>query len=442
MNRFLLVLMGVSALAVTGAQAQISADSARRNQFPVVTLDEAIRLSAQVQPTVISAEGTVRNADAQLRATRGQFLPSLSATSSAGISAGGSRFDNISNTVIAADNTTTASVSTGLSARVDLFTGFRRGADIRAAKAQGDAADALLVDAQYQSKLTTTTAFLNALFDAQLVGVREAGVRRAEEQLKIAVAKLASGSATRSDSLQSLVNLGTARIQLVNAQAQQAEDEANLGRLIGAEGRVAAADDSSFYHVLTQIDTVQLRIEALSGSPRVQSTVANQNAARAGLSSARSGYWPTLSLAGNYNYSGTDASNYSLFNTRSLTLSLSWPLFNNFTRERNITQQQVSLENAEANAADARREVTAELTTQLTALEAARIRIEITDISVAAAEEDLRVQRERYRLGASTIVELLTSQENLSQAEVDRVNARFDYLKAKAQIEAIIGRAL
>ena len=33
------------------------------------------------------------------------------------------------------------------------------------------------------------------------------------------------------------------------------------------------------------------------------------------------------------------------------------------------------------------------------------------------AEEDLRVQQERYRLGASTILDLLTSQESLVQAE-------------------------
>ena len=75
-------------------------------------------------------------------------------------------------------------------------------------------------------------------------------------------------------------------------------------------------------------------------------------------------------------------------------------------------------------------------------MDAARQRIEITGISVAAATEDLRVQQERYRLGASTIVDLLTSQEALNQAEVDVVNARFDYLRAKAQIEALIGRNL
>jgi outer membrane protein TolC len=52
------------------------------------------------------------------------------------------------------------------------------------------------------------------------------------------------------------------------------------------------------------------------------------------------------------------------------------------------------------------------------------------------------VQQERYRLGASTIVDLLTSQEALNQAEVDVVVARFAYLRAKAQLEALVGRTL
>ena len=44
--------------------------------------------------------------------------------------------------------------------------------------------------------------------------------------------------------------------------------------------------------------------------------------------------------------------------------------------------------------------------------------------------------------GAATIVDVLTSQEALSQAEVDAVTARFNYLRAKAQIEALVGRSL
>ena len=107
-----------------------------------------------------------------------------------------------------------------------------------------------------------------------------------------------------------------------------------------------------------------------------------------------------------------------------------------------MVQRSTAVDVAEATAADVKRQVDAELTARLADLLAARVGIEITRASVVAAEEDTRVQQERYRLGAATIVDVLTSQETLNQAEVDVVNARFAYLRAKAQIEALIGRPL
>jgi outer membrane protein TolC len=80
--------------------------------------------------------------------------------------------------------------------------------------------------------------------------------------------------------------------------------------------------------------------------------------------------------------------------------------------------------------------VAADLELRLAELEAANSRIEITRTSVVAGRRGPSSQQERYRLGAATIVDVLTSQEALNQAEVDVVNARFDYLRAKAQIEA------
>jgi outer membrane protein len=97
---------------------------------------------------------------------------------------------------------------------------------------------------------------------------------------------------------------------------------------------------------------------------------------------------------------------------------------------------------AEARAADARRQANANFTQQLAALEAAAQQLTIAQASRAAADEDLRVQQERYRLGAATIVDVLTSQVSLGQAEVALVQARLNVLVARAQIEALLGREL
>jgi outer membrane protein TolC len=412
-------------------------------QQPAVTLADAIRRAERVQPAMVRASADVRTAAAQRRSALGAYLPRVSASSSGSdfFSEGPARIDPVTGE-LASGNASSRSISTSFSASLDLFTGFRRGAEMRAARAGEDAATASLVDARFEQALTTTNQFLDALAAAQLLRVREASVRRAEQQLKTAVAKLRAGSATRSDSLRSLVTLGNTRLDQITTQTQLASAEANLARLIGEPGRVSAADDSAFYQVMPAIDTQALRTEAESKSPRIQSAAANAAAARASARASRSAYWPSLTLAANTGWNGSRVTDYDLFNQRQVSLSLRWNLFDGFDRELTVVQREADLDLAEATAADAGLEVQAELTTRLAELDAARTRTEITQTSVAAATEDLRVQQERYRLGASTIVDLLTSQEALNQAEVDVVNARFDYLRAKAQLEALIGRNL
>jgi outer membrane protein TolC len=272
--------------------------------------------------------------------------------------------------------------------------------------------------------------------------VREASVRRAEEQLSLSIAKLHVGSATRSDSLRSLVNLGSARLTLVSARSDVARTQAALGRTLGFDGRVEAADDSTFYNFSLGLDTAALQQEALARSPQARAADASAEAARASLKAARAAYFPTLALSGAASWNGNNTGDYQLYGQRSVSLGLSWPIFNRFQREQRIDNQASSLAVAEATSKDTRRQIRASLTTQAAALEAARVRIGITRTSVEAATEDLRVVNERYRVGAATIVDILTSQEALAQAEVDAITARFDYLKARAEIEALIGRRL
>ena len=428
-------------LQVALATALIAGPAAAQER--TVTLAEAIKLAERTQPSVVQAQGDVRTAGAQRRSAWGAFLPTVSANSSASdfFSEGASRIDPITGQLLSG-NTTNRSVNTSLSASVDLFTGFRRGAQLKAARAGQAEADASLVDARFQQALATTNQFFDALAAAQLVSVREASVRRAEEQLKVSVAKLRAGSATRSDSLRSLVTLGNTQLDLIQARTDLATAEANLGRLIGEVGRVQAADDSAFHVVGAEVDTSALRAEAEARSPRIQRATASANAARASLQASRSAYWPSLTLGANTGWNASRSNDYTFLNQRQLSLQLRWELFNGFDRELAIAQRVASADVAEATAADERRAVEAELTARLAELDAARSKIGITQTSVAAATEDLRVQQERYRLGVSTIVDVLTSQEALNQAEVDVVTARFDYLRAKARLEALIGRTL
>lgn len=399
-------------------------------------------MAAAHDPNVIQAQGNLRSAGSGVRAAKSQYLPSLSAGGSGGssFSDGPPRFNPITNQLTTGNSS--QSLSLGISSDVDLFTGFRRGGDVKTANAREDAAGASFDESLARSALETAGDFYSALASRELVEARRRGVARAQQQLSIAVAKLQTRSANVADSLRAVVQLGEARLNLVSEEASLARFEASLARRLGFRGRIAATEDSSLRVPGPALDTAAIMTEALGRAPAIRRTDATVRSAEGSLTSAKAAYWPQLRLSGNYAYAGSNSDSYTFYNTRNLTLGLSWPLFNRFQREQQVSDRQTTLDTERARAEDAKREVAASLTTQFAALEAARQRIELTRLSVQAAQADVAVALERYRLGSVGITDLNAAEAGLTRAEEGAVNARFEYLRAKAQIEAILGRRL
>ena len=245
-----------------------------RAQERAVTLADAIRLSERVQPAVVRAAGDLETAAAQRRSAWGAYLPSLTASSSASsfFSEGPSRIDPVTGQLLSGNTLQPEPQHLALGQRGPLHRLPARRRDASAARANQTAAEASFVDARFQQALATTNQFLDALAAQQLVRVRETSVRRAEEQLKTSVAKLRAGSATRSDSLRSLVTLGNARLELIRARTDLATAEAGLARLIGETGRVQGdATTRRSTRSMAAPDTAALRAEAEAKSPRIQS---------------------------------------------------------------------------------------------------------------------------------------------------------------------------
>ena len=433
MRRLTLVLACCAFPAASEALAQ------RRE----LTLAEALTLAEQNAPAVVTARGNVRSTGAGVRAAWGQFLPTVSTSAGYGASAsdGPSRTDPITGEIISGDQSS-KSLSLGGSASIDLFTGFSRGANLSSARAGRTEAEAALVFEQSLSARNTTNQFLQALQGADLVRVRNEAIRRAQEKLAIANAKLATRATTIADSLQAVVDLTRSQLQLLADERNLADAEANLARLVGMDGRVTAVSDSSLFRIASVGDTAALMTEAQERAPSVIRSQAQVRTARANVSITRATYLPRISLSSRTSWSGSDRNDFTLFNNRSVDLSFSWSLFNGFGRERDMVTRQVALDAAVAREADERHRVGAALTSQLAALSAAEQRARLTSQNLETARASARVQTERYRLGSINIEQLNQAQDALSNAETDAVSARYDYLRAKAEIEAILGRTI
>src|SRR5213592_3926437 len=134
-----------------------------------VTLQEAVRRALGVQPAMVQARGDQRNAGASARSAWGAFLPTLS-TSASATRSNSDRFDPNSTALLSK----VYSYSRGLSASLELFDGFRRFANLRAASAGQDAAGAGVVNQRFQVTLQTKQVFYNALATEELLRVAEA----------------------------------------------------------------------------------------------------------------------------------------------------------------------------------------------------------------------------------------------------------------------------
>ena len=434
------VLAGiVSALVATGgglaAQQRPAAGLPAQLQ---VSLAEAVRRALDVQPAMVRARGDATNAGWQKRGAVGAFLPTVLFSSSAFRQNTQSNVNGFQSA-----SAGTYQFNTGLSASVDLFTGFRRLANYRNADATQDAADAEVVNQRYLVSAATAQFFYTSLANEELVRVAEAQLERAKEELQISVNKFQAGAATRSDTLTATVDLGNAQLALLQAQANLATAQANLARQIGVDGVVRAVPDSQLPPVP---DTTELRTAALRQAPVVMQAAASERATAATLWSNRSQYLPKLTASYNTSsqgpnepWQGFDGGNRNL---NRLSFALSWTVFDGFQREKTTASSAVDLDDARAQTADTRRQLGADLTQQLAAMSTAFAKIEITGANVVAAAEARRVTQERYRLGAGTLLDLLTAQANETQAEVNQVQARYDYLIARAQVQALVGHPL
>ncbi len=435
-GRISAAVIGVALFTAVPATAQSTAPQA-------VTLNEALTRSGVVSPSLISARGSLRTSELGLRTAKWGFIPTFTVRPRADLatSTGRPRLDPVTQELISG-TTTTTSFGLDLTGQINLFDGFRRNHVLRQAHVREDQAEAQLTAADFANILSTTNAFFDALANQERVRVSDAAVERAEQQLRVASARMQSGVGQLTDSLTAMVTLSQTRMSRLTARANLETSEANLGRIVGVSGRVGAVDDSSFYAPPAMIDTSAIRSETMANAPTLIAARANLDLAKIQRRITKSDYWPTLSVSASSNWNANNQEDFVIVPRRSMTVGLSFNPWTSLNRETNLENQMIAIENAEATLADQERQVSAQLTQYFSALANAQEQINVARQSVVSAEENLRVTTQRYELGVATILELMQVQEQLSNAQNTEIDARFQYLRAKVQIEALIGRKL
>jgi len=435
------VVLPSSVLAQAGTSRASSPDRvATTDTAPAVRLDTTldletvIRRALEVSPAATAADQSVRAAESEGRVALGEYVPALSANSSMLNS-------NISSAP-PGSGVPPSAYGASLAASVDLFTGGRRGADRARAASDLGAARATQIAQRFSVTFAAQNAFYGTLRAADLVEVARAGVAQAQQGLRYANDRVHAGTATRSDKLRAELQLTASRQQLIAALDTLQTSAFLLGRIVGANGPVGAAPPSSLDPrplALTDSEIVRLAIDR---SPLVQSARATESAQQASTRAARSQYLPDLKVTSAYNWANQSLIVGSARPGWNVLIGTSYPLFNGFQREDEVTRADASAEVARVTTQDVVRQARTDAARLLSGLRFAEESISLAREGVQSADEDLRVQTERYRAGISTELDQLTSQTAYTQAQIGLVAARYHYQLTRAELEALVGRAL
>jgi len=423
----------IALLGLTVAAPQQA--TATTDSIPRVTLGQALQAAAQLDPNYVAALGEIDDAEWVRRSAYSAFvLPSVTVSTS--LTRASDEFFNVGTGGLA-----TQIVSGQVNLSYDLFAGGAKFFEARRAAARLESARAGEVQSRYLTALQTESDYYDVLAQQELVRVASERLRRAEEQLAIARARVVSGAAVRTDSLQLLLELTRARVDLLRQEAALRVARVQLGRRVGVAGPVDAVPIGPDLPPELPLTEAEVVAEALAEGPAYQAAAAEADAASAAVRSAYGVYLPRISLFGSWQAfdesffpSATDRLTYGF--------QISLPVWNNGQREIALTRARVNRDVARAVREDTELAVRRDVIEAYQAYVTARASTELARQAVSVASENLEVQNTRYRAGATTILDLLSAQVAVSEAEAGLVQARYATWLALAGLEANLGRRL
>jgi outer membrane protein len=421
--------------ALLAAPAIAAAQQAEDRARPV-SLDDAVRLAQLNSPATVTARNALRTGKLTELNALGQYLPNIGVNYGASNFAGGQFIQG----QLVPYQGNPWNYYKGYSASLLLFDGGQRYFSYRQAQAQ--------TLQRYGVAYAVKQQYYAVLQARELEAAGASALEQAQVSLNASASRVKIGAVVRTDSIRATIQVGTARLALLNARAQLRDANAALTRLVASDVPVTAiaADTSDVPRI--DVDDASLARMADDGPNVRQAIAAYQSAIQGRRATVTSQFIPQVRASYGYSANAFTSPNFdwgggpAASTQTQYAFSISYTIFNNFSRELSAMQATVAADNAEAALRDARFNAKANLAQLVDQFRTAAQTVELQQLQIAAAQEDLAAQQSRYALGASSYLDLLTSQSALDAQRILLINARYTARTAKAAIEAFIGRDL
>jgi len=451
----------------------------------VITIQDAIDKTLKNNLQVKQAQFSAALGEETFKQSRNAVLPSLNASANGNRNFGRS-IDPSTNQYISQQFN---SASGNLSASVDLFSGWQKVNQIKQNKLLLDADKANVDKVKNDLILQVVTAYMQILFNKDLLKAAEAQLTVAKQQLNQQEQLLEVGNKTLADVSQAKSQVASSELEVTNAQNNLSISYLTLNQLM------ELPSDNQFAVQVPPVDALvvaknnytasEVVSAAMNAFPDIKLASLRTLAAEKGIDVARGTYYPRLSFGGGLgtNYSSGRQKVTEINNgfkevvvgqvkstlepvvtqapdiVRTLSdqtfgsqikdnfnqfvgFSLSIPIFNGFNARSNVRRAKINYQNTQVQEQLSKNNLNKVIFQAVADLRAAESKYQSTQNAFNAQKDAFYVIEQRYNVGLANSVEYSTALTNKNKAEIDMIQAKYDLLFKSKVIDYYLGKQI
>jgi len=325
-----------------------------------------------------------------------------------------------------------------------LITAFgREGANERVAISGVQTAEDNLTQSRTAAAYQTVQAYYMLLTTDEGIRVEQGQLKVLEDNLKIAQAREKEGTATSLDALNVRVRISSIQSQISELSSTRRKQESQLRRLIGypTSTHINISKPGMGQTLPEQLDS----LEAMAATRRTEIQVAKdaENTARLQVEATRLTNNPVLSanVVGGVKDGYLPNLNDPKLNWAG-TVALHWPLFDGGRVSSEVDQSEANLRAAQARREDVELGIHSDIEQALADIESSRSRLELTTTQIEQAQQAFSIAEVRYKNGAATSLDVLTAQEAVEQANLQRAQLMYAYELSQYNLNRAVGTVI
>lgn len=292
-----------------------------------------------------------------------------------------------------------------------------------------------------------TKAYYQLMLTQDSYDVLQKSYKLAEDNYNIVNAKYRQGAVSEFDKITTEVQMRSVKPSVISAGNAVTLSKLQLKVLMGITADVDIKIDDSLaaYEGVVFANQLDNTVhEGLVNNTTMKQLELNRLMLQKNIKSLRTNFMPTLGLGYSYQYQSMNNDSWNVFNynygsSSSLVFSLSIPLYkaSNFTK---LKSNRIQMRQLDQNRLDTERKLNMQITSYQDNMSASSEQVSSNKENVMQAEKAVQIAGKRYEVGKGTVLELNTSQVQLTEAELTYNQSIYDYLVAKADLDQVLGR--